>query len=60
MAPARPSRWPPAIPMIETPDVQHFGANEGTTPVEIYAASLLSDGEPVAIPLPTGAPSRSP
>ena len=46
--------------VIENPDVQHFGANNGTAPVEIYASSLLKDGEPVAIPLPSGAPSSGP
>jgi quercetin dioxygenase-like cupin family protein len=46
--------------VIENPGLEHFGANEGPEPVEIYASSLLADGEPVAIPLVTGAPSASP
>jgi hypothetical protein len=45
--------------VVETPDVQHFGANEGPLPVEIYTSSLLTDGELVAIPLATGGPSPS-
>jgi quercetin dioxygenase-like cupin family protein len=49
----------PGDTVIETPDVHHFGANEGTEPVEIYTSTLLSDGEPVAIPLATGGPSPS-
>jgi quercetin dioxygenase-like cupin family protein len=42
--------------VIENPDLAHFGANAGTEPVEIYAASLFETGSPPAIPLPTTAP----
>jgi quercetin dioxygenase-like cupin family protein len=42
--------------VIENPGVEHFGANDGSAPVEIYASSLFADGEPVAIPLASGAP----
>ena len=42
--------------VIENPDLQHFGANNGTEPVVIYAASLFSTGSPPAEPLPSAAP----
>ena len=45
--------------IIENPDLQHFGANEGTVPVEIYASSLFEDGQPPAIPLPSPSPAAS-
>jgi quercetin dioxygenase-like cupin family protein len=45
--------------IVENPDLAHFGANNGTTPVEIYAASLFKDGSPPAIPLPSGRPASS-
>jgi quercetin dioxygenase-like cupin family protein len=46
--------------VVENPDVKHYGANNGTTPVEIYIASLLTDGQPPAIPLASTAPAASP
>jgi quercetin dioxygenase-like cupin family protein len=46
--------------VIENPGVEHFGANDGPDVVEIYTSTLLADGEPVAIPLATAAPSTSP
>ena len=46
--------------VIESPEVQHYGANDGPSTVEIYTSSLLTDGEPVAIPLASGGPSASP
>ncbi len=39
--------------VIENPDLHHFGANRGTVTVEIYTASLFTDGSPPAIPMPT-------
>lgn len=42
--------------VIENPDLAHFGANAGTEPVEIYAASLFETGSAPAIPLPSTAP----
>jgi quercetin dioxygenase-like cupin family protein len=45
--------------IIENPDLQHFGANEGTVPVEIYASSLFVDGQPPAIPLPSASAAPS-
>jgi hypothetical protein len=42
--------------VIENPDLAHFGANSGTAPVEIYAASLFETGSAPAIPLPSTAP----
>jgi len=44
--------------IVENPDLDHFGSNSGTTPVEIYAASLFTDGQPPAIPL--ASPSAAP
>jgi quercetin dioxygenase-like cupin family protein len=44
--------------IVENPDLDHFGSNSGTTPVEIYAASLFTDGQPPAIPL--ASPSTAP
>jgi len=38
--------------VVENPDIQHFGANNGSVPVEIYTASLFTDGSPPAIVLP--------
>ena len=43
--------------IVENPDLDHFGANKGTTPVEIYAASLFTDGQPPAIPLASTSPT---
>jgi quercetin dioxygenase-like cupin family protein len=45
--------------IVENPDLAHFGTNKGSTPVEIYAASLFKDGSPPAIPLPSGNPGQS-
>ncbi|MGH2407445.1 MAG: hypothetical protein ACRDF7_05105 [Candidatus Limnocylindrales bacterium] len=45
--------------IVENPDLQHFGANNGTVPVEIYASSLFTDGQPPAIPLPGASPAAS-
>lgn len=42
--------------VIENPGLSHFGANNGTEPVVIHAASLFTTGEPPAIPLPSAAP----
>ena len=42
--------------VIENPDLAHFGANAGTEPVEIYAASLFETGSAPAIPLPSTEP----
>ncbi len=42
--------------VIENPDLAHFGANDGTVPVEIYAASLFQTGAAPAIPLPSATP----
>jgi len=39
--------------VIENPDLAHFGANAGTEPVEIYAASLFESGSAPALPLPS-------
>jgi quercetin dioxygenase-like cupin family protein len=39
--------------VVENPDLHHFGANNGSVPVEIYTATLFTDGSPPAIPLPT-------
>jgi len=44
--------------IVENPDLDHFGSNSGSTPVEIYAASLFTDGQPPAIPL--ASPSTAP
>jgi quercetin dioxygenase-like cupin family protein len=44
--------------IVENPDLDHFGSNSGTTPVEIYAASLFTDGQPPASPL--ASPSTAP
>jgi quercetin dioxygenase-like cupin family protein len=46
--------------VIENPGAHHFGANDGPAVVELYTATLLTDGQPVAIPIPTAAPSGSP
>ncbi|MEI7745566.1 MAG: cupin domain-containing protein [Chloroflexota bacterium] len=46
--------------VIENPDESHFGANEGTVDVELYSATLLEDGKPVAIPLPSPSASANP
>jgi hypothetical protein len=37
--------------VIENPDLAHFGANEGSVPVEIAAASLFTEGSEPALPL---------
>ena len=42
--------------VVENPDLQHYGANDGDVPVEIYASSLFPVGAPPAIPLPSTAP----
>jgi quercetin dioxygenase-like cupin family protein len=42
--------------VIENPGLAHFGANSGTEPVEIYAASLFETASAPAIPLPSTAP----
>jgi hypothetical protein len=39
--------------VVENEQLQHFGANDGSVPVELYTATLLEDGEPAAIPLPS-------
>src|SRR3954454_3298293 len=36
--------------LIEKPHVQHFGANLGSKPIVILAATLLKNGQPPAIP----------
>jgi quercetin dioxygenase-like cupin family protein len=36
--------------LVETPDVVHFGANDGDEPVVIVLAALLADGAPLATP----------
>ena len=45
--------------IVENPDLQHFGANNGTVAVEIYASSLFVDGQPPAIPLPSASPAST-
>lgn len=42
--------------VVENPELQHFGANNGTKAVEIYASSLFAVGAPPAEPLPSTAP----
>lgn len=45
--------------VVENPATQHFGANDGTTPVEIYTSTLFEAGQPPAIPLASPSPSPS-
>lgn len=45
--------------IVENPDLQHYGANNGTQTVEIYASSLFTDGQPAAIALPSASPAAS-
>lgn len=40
--------------LIETADLEHFGANDTDTPVEIELAALLERGAPMATPVGTG------
>ena len=47
----------PGDTVIENPELSHFGANQGSVPVELYTATLLGDGEPPAIPLPSDSPA---
>lgn len=47
----------PGDSLIEHPDSHHYGANNGTEPVVIYAATLLTTGQPNAIPLPSASPA---
>ena len=42
--------------VIETPDMEHFGANRGPGVVELIAATLYPEGAPLSIPLETAAP----
>jgi len=42
--------------VIENPGLSHYGANNGSEPVIIYASSLFQTGEAPAIPLPSSAP----
>src|SRR4051812_28120570 len=37
--------------LIERPGVQHFAANLGDRPIVIFAATLLENGKPPAIPI---------
>jgi quercetin dioxygenase-like cupin family protein len=46
--------------VVENPGTKHFGANDGTEPVEIYTASLFEADQPPAIALPTPLTSPSP
>lgn len=43
--------------VVENPDLQHFGANDGTDEVEIYTSTLFTDGEAPAIPVETPSPT---
>ncbi len=45
--------------IVENTDLHHYGANNGSVAVEIYAASLFGDGQPPAIPLASPSPSGS-
>ncbi len=38
--------------VVETPTLVHFGANNGTIPVVITAATLIAQGAPLATPQP--------
>jgi quercetin dioxygenase-like cupin family protein len=43
--------------VIENPDTQHFGANNGTEEVILDTATLFATGEPPSIPLPSASPA---
>ena len=43
--------------VIENPETEHFGANDGTEPVILYTSTLFTTGEPPAIPLPSASPA---
>ena len=43
--------------VIENPETEHYGANDGTEPVVLYTATLFTTGEPPAIPLPSASPA---
>lgn len=45
--------------IVENPGLAHFGANLGTQPVEIYAASLFTDGAAPATALASPSPAAS-
>lgn len=47
----------PGDSVIENPDTQHFGANNGTEEVILFTATLFTTGEPPAIPLPSASPA---
>jgi quercetin dioxygenase-like cupin family protein len=38
--------------LTETSDLVHFGANDGDEPVVVLVAALLTDGAPLATPVP--------
>ena len=42
--------------VVENPELAHYGANNGTEDVVIYAASLFPVGAAPADPLPSNAP----
>jgi hypothetical protein len=42
--------------VVEDPGLAHFGANDGSVPVELYTATLFTTGEPPAIPIPSAVP----
>lgn len=45
------TRLHPGDAVVERPGVVHFGENQGNEPVVILAATLLTAGEPAAIPV---------
>jgi quercetin dioxygenase-like cupin family protein len=46
----------PGDTVIESPGMAHFGANNGSEPVVLHAASLFTTGSEPALPLPSTAP----
>lgn len=43
--------------VVENPQTEHFGANDGTEEVILYTSTLFTTGEPPAIPLPSASPA---
>jgi len=43
--------------VVESPELQHFGANDGSVEVEIYTSTLCTDGEAPSIPVKTPTPT---
>lgn len=43
--------------VVENPETEHYGANDGTEPVILYTSTLFTTGEPPAIPLPSASPA---